>query len=324
MCFTATVFRKEQAVSGYFRILSVAAGLIVAIAFAPAGLAQDAAADKAGAVFDKGAAQYKALEFRQAKEILLSVDRAKLSAEKQKALDQYLDKVDGAIRQQAAAAEAFKSAERALAANDLAKARDGYAAATANEYFQPAMRDAAKAQLAVVEDRMKKAAAPAPAPAKTDPPVAKVNPPAATAPAPKDDPPAEHRKPAPPVRDNPSILTEAQKQLELEHQEANIEFQKHMTEISERLIGASSEKDFAAAAAACREAKEVLDAHRCCYPNEEFRRRMARVEAYTDEIQKARTQWDERKAETIRSEIVAEEIHREQLAKGAGPRIWPG
>ncbi len=317
------------------RFLSVAAALIVALALASLGRAQDAASDKASGLFDKGQTQYKAMEFRQAKETLLSVDRAKLSADKQKVLDQYLDKVDGAITQQSAAAEAFKSAEKALAANDLAKAKDGYAAAAANEYFQPAMRDAAKAQLALVDDRIKKAAeASVPPPVKTnppvvktdpppvktnppvvaaDPPVVKTPPPVTTAPAPNQESKvvvADDHRSLPPVKDNPPVLTRSQKEAELAIQEANLEFQKRMTEISERLIGADSDKDFDAAAATCKEAKEVLEANRCFYPADQYRRRMARVETQAEDIEKARKQWSERKDEKIRVEIAREESAR--------------
>ena len=292
------------------RFLSVAAPLTVVLALACASFAQDASSDQAKNLLEKGIAQYKALEFKAAKEFLLSVDRSKLPADGQKNLDTYLNGVDGAIRQQAAAKEAFQKGEDALKKNDLAKAREGYAAAAGSEYYQPQMRATAKAQLALVDDRIKlQAASTTPPPAKTTPPPVTTTPPpaATTPPAPR----PRTNPPVPPVHENP-VLTRVERENALALQEANIQFQKHMMEVSQHLIGAESDKDFDAAASACREAREVLESNKQYYTNEQYRVKMAKVEDQMTYIDQQRTKWNETKTIEKRNEIEAAKIKRER------------
>jgi general secretion pathway protein D len=285
----------------------------VVLALVGASFAQDKSTDQAKSLLEKGINQYKSMEFKAAKEILLSVERTKLPADGQKSLDTYLNQVDGAIRQQAAANEAFQTGEKALAKNDLPKAREGYAAAANSEYLQPQMRQSAKAQLALVDDRIKLQAAPTtppavkatpaptPAPAPKTPAATVVNgttPPPPVKPAPTPRP--RQAAPVPPVRENP-VLTRVQKEAALAQQEANLQFQKHMMEVSEHLLGAESEKDFDAATSACREAREVLESNKDVYTIEQYRAKMAKVEDQLTYIDQQRAKWSQQKAaQTIR------------------------
>lgn len=127
--------------------------------------AQDAAADQAETLLKQGTDQYKAREFAPAKASLIKVDAAALPEADKKALEDLLAKVDDAIKKQSEAREAYANAEKALRDNDLAKAKEGFAAAAAATAFLPdaEVRDA-KAQLAQVDKRLQ-AAGPAPVPA---------------------------------------------------------------------------------------------------------------------------------------------------------------
>ena len=317
------------------RFLSLAAPLTVVLGLVCASFAQDKSTDQAKSLLEKGINQYKSMEFKAAKEILLSVERTKLPADGQKSLDTYLNQVDGAIRQQAAANEAFNAAEKALAKNDLPKAREGYAAAANSEYLQPQMRKDAKAQLALVDDRIKLQAAPAtpavkttpvaaPAPTPTPAPIPAPAPKPATPPAttvkettppppvtPAPTPRPRAAAPVPPVRENP-VLTRVQKEAALAQQEANLQFQKHMMEVSQHLIGAESEKDFDAATSACHEAREVLESNKDVYTIEQYRSKMAKVEDQLTYIDQQRAKWSQQKAAQTIREIDEAKAKRER------------
>jgi len=139
-----------------FSLLSAAVVLVSLISAAPG---QDADADRAKALLGQGLAQFKILNFRAAKATLLQVDSDALPETDRRTLDDHLSKVDAAIRAQAAASEAFRAAEKALRAGNLADARKGFAAAAASEYLPPQTRQDAEAQLALVKRKMEVAAA---------------------------------------------------------------------------------------------------------------------------------------------------------------------
>jgi len=141
--------------------ISLLVGACLLAAFGPVCLGQEAAADQAKEQLARGIQQYKALDFRGAKATLLKVakERESLPAADAKALDYYLNRVDGAINKQAAAMSEFQSAVESLRNNDLEKAKAGFAAAAASEYIPPAVRQQAREQLALVDKRSAAAAA---------------------------------------------------------------------------------------------------------------------------------------------------------------------
>ena len=120
---------------------------------------QDSDADRARTLLKQGIGRYKALEFQEAKAAFLKVSRADLSAADKSTLDQYMVKGDSAIKRQMTAMAAYMSAERALKAGDLGKASEGFMTASASEYLPAAVRQDAKAQLAVVASKQRAAKA---------------------------------------------------------------------------------------------------------------------------------------------------------------------
>ncbi len=133
--------------------------------------AQDSEADRAVATFRQGVAKYKALDFVAAKDTFLKVDRSKLPDADKAGLDEYLSKIDLAIRKQAAAMSAYDAAVKAMQANDLVKAKDLFELVAGSEYLPEPVRRDAKAQLALVAKTMPPAAPAVPAtPAPTSQP----------------------------------------------------------------------------------------------------------------------------------------------------------
>jgi len=156
--------------------------------------AQDADADRAAATFKQGVAQYKAMDFKAAKSTFLKVDRDRLSDADKTALDDYLAKVDLAISRQAAAMSAYDAAVKALRANELLQARQQFEIAASSEYLPEPVRRDARAQLALVAQKIAAAEAAAPAEQPVEqPPVEAIKvqlPPVTTAPAEPQAPPA--------------------------------------------------------------------------------------------------------------------------------------
>jgi general secretion pathway protein D len=112
--------------------------------------AQNPDGDRAVATFRQAVAQYNAMDFAAAKDTFLKVDRDRLSKSDKASLDDYLSKIDLAVRRQAAAMMAYNAGVKALRANDAAKAREQLELAAASEYLPEAVRRDAKAQLALV------------------------------------------------------------------------------------------------------------------------------------------------------------------------------
>ena len=157
--------------------------LIVAAisAMGSGAFAQEASAGKAKVLLAKGIADYRALNFQDAQTTLLQAsdilkdDQSALNdAEKQQLAD-HLAQVPNVIRRQAAAMEAYRGAERALTAGELADAVQGFAQAATSEFLTESMRRDAQAQLALARRRKEvveaataaPAAVAAPAPAGT-------------------------------------------------------------------------------------------------------------------------------------------------------------
>jgi len=142
---------------------------VTVLGMAGACWAQDADADQAKRLLADAVAKYKAFEFEAAKQILVTkVQREHLPAEQQKEYDEYLDKVNTAALNQRAAMGAYKAAQKALEANELDKAEEGFTTAAASEFLPPDVRADAKKQLALVAEK-KKVAAQATTPTETAP-----------------------------------------------------------------------------------------------------------------------------------------------------------
>jgi len=146
-------------VGDFGRVISVVLLIAVSPGFAPFCHAQDAAADSAKAMLQKGVEQFATKDFPNAQATLLKVDRTSLSDADRKTLDEYLNKVRPAIQEQAAARSAYTAAQKALAANKLDEAEKGFAAAAASEYLDKATWESAREQLALVKERKQLAAA---------------------------------------------------------------------------------------------------------------------------------------------------------------------
>jgi general secretion pathway protein D len=129
--------------------------LVVTLLAAPGLLpAQDAASDQATRMLEQGAELYQQLQFEQAKKVFLQVDSNALNQQQQNTLADYLTKVNSAITRQKAAIQAFNKAETAQRAGDLETARDLYRAAAQSEYLPEATRKDARAQLALVNQKL--------------------------------------------------------------------------------------------------------------------------------------------------------------------------
>jgi hypothetical protein len=148
------------------RTVWLALPVALVLVFLQPALAQDAAADQAKALLKDGLAQYKALEFADAKKTLVKVDAASLADADKKTLEDCLTKVDDAIKKQAEAREAYANAEKALTAGELAKAKEGFTLASTSTLLPAAEIRDAKAKLAEVNVKLQKDA-PAPTPVAT-------------------------------------------------------------------------------------------------------------------------------------------------------------
>jgi general secretion pathway protein D len=160
--------------------------LLAAVVLALGSLAQgqEVAADQAKAMLQQGIKEYKSFNFKQAQATLLKANDllkekgSALSDEEKKQLNEHLEKAPDAIRQQGAAQQSYKDAEKALRGGQFDEAINGFGAAAASEFLNPGTRQDAQAQLALAKmkkDVAKAAAAaaatePAPAPAPTPAP----------------------------------------------------------------------------------------------------------------------------------------------------------
>ena len=132
-------------------VLAIIAVLVLA---GPVAWGQDAETDDAQKLLKQGAAHYKDLDFKDAQATFLSIDRDRLSAEQAKQLDDYLFRVNGAVKQQASAMGAYEDGLEALKSNDLEKAGGLFENVAASEYVPEAVRKDARAQRALVIKRI--------------------------------------------------------------------------------------------------------------------------------------------------------------------------
>ncbi|KKL87041.1 hypothetical protein LCGC14_1938690, partial [marine sediment metagenome] len=159
--------------------------MVVGIGLGQVAWGQDAASDEAQALLKEGLAQYKALNFLQAKKVLLKVDRNKLTGSQRNDLDSHLLKVDDVIKKQAAAREAYDAGSKALKANDLATAAAKFDIAAASTLLPDADRKDARAQRALVAKKIEAARLAAATKAPKPDPKPKTKPEPKTKPTPK-------------------------------------------------------------------------------------------------------------------------------------------
>ncbi|MDP6636618.1 MAG: hypothetical protein QGG42_17100 [Phycisphaerae bacterium] len=130
--------------------------------------AQEADADKAKALLTQGISQFEARNYQQAKAVLLKAAELKaLTGDDKTKLDDYLVRVDPAIRKQRAALEAYRAGEKARKAGDLTEAKKQFTIAVSSKFLRLAEIKDAKAELAVVDFKIKAAAAAAKPATKT-------------------------------------------------------------------------------------------------------------------------------------------------------------
>ncbi len=143
----------------------------------PSALAQNEGAnlDRAIKLFDEG-------NYLDSQELLVGIDRGKLTAKQQTTRDDYLNRVQVAVNMSEKAARDLEDAETALSENEKDKAAKLVAAVQANEYAPKQVREGA-ANLQKKLGDAKGGAAPSPAPATaaaqpaSTPPPAKSEPP---------------------------------------------------------------------------------------------------------------------------------------------------
>lgn len=175
----------------------------------PAAWGQDADTDRARALLKQGVAQYKDLNFKAAQATFLDVDRDRLASEEQKQLDDYLSRVNGAVKQQASAMGAYEDGLEALKANDLEKAKGLFEKVASSEFVPEEVRKDARAQRALVIKRIEnsKAAAlvkPEPAATVEPEPAVTVKPEPATKPVVAEATTKPAMKPAPKIEPDPA------------------------------------------------------------------------------------------------------------------------
>lgn len=141
------------------RFLHLGLSTVVLLASFSAAMAQTVDADEAKALLEQGVKEFDALKFAQAKQTFLKLDDSKLTDDDKKILDDYLIRVDPAIRKQQSAQEAYDNGVEALKNNDLSKAKECFAQAASSEFVSPKTRQDAGEQLAAVDRRIEAAAA---------------------------------------------------------------------------------------------------------------------------------------------------------------------
>jgi len=305
-------------------LLTLALVVTVALSLAGHALAQEAAADTAKVSLDKGIQLFKDQNYKEAKTALLAADRDKLAKDDLKTLDEYLAKVDPAIRNQQADLEAFNNAEKAVKDQKWTTAREGYAKAAASEYLQPAMKKTAQAQLAMVDDRIKKASTPvavtpvkpvdvAP-PAATAKPVLSPAPVAVVVPQPTPRPlaqvPAESITP-----EQSAILNRVAFERNLRQQKLDIEFNKQMALADEYLKAPKSTADFTAASDAVRAANNTVENNRTVLTDKQYRDYKRRVDAQLTFITNTQNGWEEQAVIRQKHEMDQKAREKEFAAK---------
>lgn len=152
-----------QRVLRSLRVMPLAAAMLMSAAGA---YGQDADADKAAEMLNKGMQQVRGLDYASAKATLLQVDRSRLPDAQRTQLDETLRGLDSAIKRQLAANDAYLAGEKALAARDFQEASRQFRTVASSPYVTTQRRAEAQTELGRIEARMSVLAAAQEKPAK--------------------------------------------------------------------------------------------------------------------------------------------------------------
>ncbi len=141
------------------RLLSLSLPVLLLAASASVASGQTADADEMRARLTKGVAEYMAFRFEAAKATLLSVDPGTLTDGEKARRDEYLRKVDTAIKRQRLAREAVSAGEKAMKAGDFAAAQKAFTQAADDDYLPDTERAMARKQAATAAEKATAAAA---------------------------------------------------------------------------------------------------------------------------------------------------------------------
>jgi general secretion pathway protein D len=143
------------------RLWCLLVSVLVLVAGSGQARAQDAGADQANALLNKGIEQYGAYEFQAAYKTLLSVQSEDLTEDGQAKLTQYLDMARTAVEGKRQAEQAYRDGTRALREDRLQAAERLFVQAAGSEYLPDAMVKNARAQLAWVRRKIEMSETPA-------------------------------------------------------------------------------------------------------------------------------------------------------------------
>jgi general secretion pathway protein D len=322
------------------RSLALVLPLVVLVLWTPAAPGQEADADQARSMLEKGIAQHDALRFSEARDTLMEVDAAALSDEQQDLLDEYLRKCNTGIRKQGAAMQAFEAAEKALQRGDLSAAEAGYATAAGSEYLPPEMRAWAGKQLAQVQQRRSQQQdADADEPAELNEiaeaaPEMEMQPLAASSTTQPAEPTEETARPlemqpaaetdepmdrpaeaARPLVDLPSdqprarevesvrVVNRLRQKRALAKQQADLEFERAMRRSREADAGADSASEFDSAEEYARVARNTIESNKSLFTAEEYEQRIAEADQQLEYIARKREKWSRQKAQEELDEL---------------------
>ncbi|MFP3937535.1 MAG: hypothetical protein ACLFVW_04270 [Phycisphaerae bacterium] len=290
--------------------------------------AQDADSDQAREMLQDGIARYEALEFSEARDILMEIDAQDLPEQQRELLDDYLRRSNTGIREQSAAEEALESAQHALADGNLAEAEAGFATAAGSEYLPEDIRDEAKEQLALVRERRSRQGA-ADADSAELVEIAEATPDVQAQPlnadfsnSQSDEAEPEQQSPRPVSElevpepsaeevESVGVVSRLQRQRSLAKQKADLEFKKALRRSNE-MLPADSAAEFDSAEEHARVARSVVESNKSLFTPEQYRERIERAEDQLSYVRKQRDEWAKQQARQRQRELSELEKERRQ------------
>jgi Flp pilus assembly secretin CpaC len=261
------------------------------------GHAQDTDADKAKALLDSGLKQFTAKHYEDAQKSLMEASKGRdaLSEGQKKQLDDCLDKVGPALKQQLAGRDSLVAGEKALQANQLAEAQKAFEAAAVNESLTDAERKTAQEQLALVKQRQ---ASPTAAP-RGDAPAALAAGPAAPGAAAAPAAPAAEASP----EAGEDSLGDLARQREVLKKKAEYDIDQAIKRGYEIHAKAASATDFDAASSAVSVAENVLTTNKGLFTPAETRQHQDDIDQLRKFIETKRAVWEREQVNQQKIEI---------------------
>ncbi|MGC9454801.1 MAG: hypothetical protein ACP5HU_08035 [Phycisphaerae bacterium] len=322
------------------RSLCLTFALVVFVLSGGTAPAQDADADQAREMLQDGIAHYEALEFSEARDVLMEVDADALADQQRQLLDDYLRRTNTAIREQAAAEEAFESAQYALANGDLAEAEAGFATAAGSEYLPADVREEASEQLALVRERRSRQQA-ADADSSELAEIAEAAP--EMQPLPLNDgsaedessqqrretdesetrqgprPVAELEVPEPRAEevDSARVVSRLQQRRTLARQQAELDYEEAMR-LSNEAMPADSAAGFDNAEEHARVARNIIESNKSLFTAEQYRELIERADDQLAYVRNEREEWEKQRARQQQRELA--ELQAEREAREAEQR----